>query len=93
MRFDEPRVTVTPNGIGFLGLLALLFIALRLTGVIQWSWFWVLAPIWGPVAFGLVVVITLAVAFGGAMLLGGMIPRRRASRPIPPRPFLPMLKD
>lgn len=37
-------------GVGFWGLLGLLFIALKLMGHIDWSWWWVLAPIWGPVA-------------------------------------------
>lgn len=41
------------GGIGFLGLLTVLFIALKLTGVIDWSWFWVLAPFWGPFAAAL----------------------------------------
>ena len=36
------------SGIGFGGLLAILFIALKLTGVITWSWWWVLSPIWIP---------------------------------------------
>jgi uncharacterized protein (DUF983 family) len=34
------------GGIGFVGLLAIVFIVLKLTGVIDWSWVWVLAPIW-----------------------------------------------
>ena len=34
------------TGIGFTGLLQLLFIALKLVGVIDWSWLWVLSPIW-----------------------------------------------
>ena len=34
------------GGVGFVGLLAILFIALKLTGHIQWSWLWVLSPIW-----------------------------------------------
>ena len=34
------------TGIGFTGLLQLLFIALKLVGVIDWSWLWVLAPTW-----------------------------------------------
>lgn len=38
-----------PN-IGFLGVLTLIFITLKLTGHIDWSWWWVLAPIWIPVA-------------------------------------------
>lgn len=34
------------NGIGFLGLLTILFIGLKLGNVISWSWWWVLSPIW-----------------------------------------------
>lgn len=34
------------GGIGFVGLLTLVFITLKLTGYIQWSWWWVLSPIW-----------------------------------------------
>jgi hypothetical protein len=34
------------GGIGFAGLLTIVFIALKLTGVIAWSWLWVLSPIW-----------------------------------------------
>ena len=37
------------NGVGFFGLLTLLFIGLKLTGKIIWSWLWVLAPLWIPV--------------------------------------------
>ena len=33
-------------GIGFVGLLTILFIALKLLGKIAWSWWWVLSPIW-----------------------------------------------
>lgn len=40
----------------FLPALALLFIGLKLTGHITWSWWWVLAPIWAPFAFGLLVL-------------------------------------
>ena len=38
------------GGIGFTGLLAVAFIVLKLTGAISWSWWWVLAPLWLPVA-------------------------------------------
>ena len=34
------------GGIGFVGLLTILFIALKLTGYIDWSWWWVLSPLW-----------------------------------------------
>lgn len=49
-----------PNcNIGFTGLLSLLFIALKLTGVIGWPWLWVLSPIW--ITFGLVGAIFVVV--------------------------------
>jgi hypothetical protein len=35
----------TSGGVGFCGLLTILFIALKLGGVIGWSWFWVLSPV------------------------------------------------
>lgn len=34
------------GGIGFVGLLTILFIGLKLTNYINWSWWWVLSPIW-----------------------------------------------
>ena len=49
------------GGIGFVGLLQIAFIVLRLCGVIKWSWLWVLSPIWISVAL-LALIITLAVA-------------------------------
>lgn len=48
------------GGIGFFGLLAILFIGLKLGNVIDWSWWWVLAPLWGPfVAVFVAVAVTL----------------------------------
>jgi len=41
----------TNDGIGFFGLLAIVFITLKLLGTIDWPWIWVLAPIWGPFIF------------------------------------------
>lgn len=48
---------------GFAGLLTVLFIALKLTGVIAWSWWWVLAPVWigALIALTLIVLILLMV--------------------------------
>lgn len=34
------------GGIGFAGLLTIVFIILKLCGVIAWSWWWVLSPLW-----------------------------------------------
>jgi fatty acid desaturase len=51
------------GGIGFAGLLAILFIALKLTGFITWSWLWVLSPLWLPIAVvGLVILVGLIFA-------------------------------
>lgn len=46
----EPKkeIIVRSNGVGFFGLLAIVFITLKLTGYITWSWLWVLAPLWIP---------------------------------------------
>ncbi|UPI11963.1 hypothetical protein [Bacillus phage SBSphiJ1] len=67
-------------GGGFFSALALLFIALKLTGFISWSWLWVTAPIWGPVVlFGggfLVVTLVLAVIAGIGALVYKLVDRR-----------------
>ncbi len=52
------------EGIGFFGLLGILFIGLKLGNVIDWSWWYVLMPIYGPLAVGLVIVSVLY-AFAG----------------------------
>ena len=43
------------GGIGFVGLLTILFIGLKLSGHIQWSWLWVLSPMWISVGFALLI--------------------------------------
>lgn len=45
------EVTVTNNSLGLAGALTVLFVALKLTGHIGWSWWWVFAPVWMSVAF------------------------------------------
>ena len=47
------------GGIGFFGLLAIVFITLKLTGYITWSWWWVLSPLWGPAAVVLVIFLII----------------------------------
>lgn len=49
------------GGIGFCGLLTIAFIVLKLTGVISWSWLWVLAPIWIPAAIVLAVLLVVLI--------------------------------
>jgi len=53
------------GGIGFFGLLTIVFIVLRLTGFIDWSWLWVLAPLWMPIALVLaIVIVVFTIALG-----------------------------
>ena len=47
------------GGIGFFGLLAIVFIVLKLLGIIQWSWVWVLSPIWIPLIIVIIILIIL----------------------------------
>lgn len=51
------------NGISFSGALTIVFIVLKLVGTIDWSWGWVLSPIWIPLAliggFGIIVFIAI----------------------------------
>jgi hypothetical protein len=50
-------------GPGFLGILGLIFITLKLTDYIDWSWWWVLAPIWIPFAFVAVAFVIIGIAW------------------------------
>lgn len=49
----------------FMSLLLLLFIALKLTDYIDWSWGWVLSPFWIPLSIGIVgaIIYFVALAF------------------------------
>jgi hypothetical protein len=61
MTDKKVSVQVGPN---FLGLLTIVFITLKLTGYINWSWWWVLAPMWGGFALALaIIILTLVIAF------------------------------
>lgn len=47
----------TSGGIGFCGALTIVFIILKLLGKINWSWVWVLSPLWIPIAAIILVLI------------------------------------
>lgn len=51
----------TNKGIGFLGLLAIAFIVLKLVGVISWSWLWVLSPLWIPIVIALLGIMVFVI--------------------------------
>ena len=59
MEDKKKEIKLSPNPLTFWDGLALLFIALKLCGVIDWEWKWVLAPIWGYITFLGVISILL----------------------------------
>ena len=58
---ETVKVNVTTWPI--LGLLGLIFITLKLTGVITWSWVWVLAPFWIPFVLLIVILIVAVIVW------------------------------
>jgi hypothetical protein len=52
------------GGIGFTGLLTVAFIVLKLTHFIDWSWWWVLSPLWIGAALALVFIAVVLVIAG-----------------------------
>lgn len=51
------ETNTSSGGVGFCGLLTVAFIVLRLTGYIDWDWWWVLAPLWVPMLILFVVFV------------------------------------
>lgn len=82
--YDESKVMATQQtvvrssgGVGFFGLLTVAFIVLKLTGVIAWSWLWVLSPIWIPWAVFLFCGLIVMVVIGIIGIFEGMDKRKR----------------
>lgn len=71
----------TVSGFGFGGWLALIFITLKLCKVIAWSWLWVLAPIWIPIAV-MIAVMAGMFAFSGLLFLVAWVIERSQKRSI-----------
>jgi hypothetical protein len=58
--------TSKSGGIGFAGLLTIVFITLKLIGKITWSWVWVLSPLW--ISAGIFIAIILVILVVGIVL-------------------------
>ena len=56
------KETSANTGLGFAGALTILFIGLKLGGVIQWSWLWVLSPIWITAIFAVFMILIVLIA-------------------------------
>lgn len=59
---NDNKTIVTKSGIGFMDLLLLTNIILKLCGVITWSWWVVLWPLWGGIALILIIFIIIFIA-------------------------------
>ncbi len=51
--------STTRGGINFLEAIGIVFITLRLCGLIDWPWVWVLAPIWGGILLGVLAILVV----------------------------------
>ena len=56
--------TTSSGGIVLAGVLTIVFIVLKLIGVINWSWLWALSPIWISILVGLVFAAIAIIALG-----------------------------
>lgn len=71
------RNAVAGGSLGFGSVLTIVFVILKLTKTIDWSWWWVLAPTWIPIAFTLLIVISIISFYAvGTALRRRDIPRR-----------------
>lgn len=57
------------GGVGILGLLGVLFVGLKLAGIITWSWWYVTLPFWGGAAL---VLGILLIVFIGALIVAAV---------------------
>lgn len=51
----------TSKGAGFCDILLIAFIVLKLCHVIDWSWWWVLAPFWIPLLIAIIAIIIIII--------------------------------
>lgn len=52
------------GGIGFTGLLTIVFIVLKLLGKIDWSWLWVLSPLWLSAVLVVLIIVIIFLVIG-----------------------------
>lgn len=65
--------TVYSGGMSGTTLLGILFVGLKLTGHIDWSWWWVTLPFWGPAAIVLAVLAVIGVAVLAALVFAWVV--------------------
>jgi hypothetical protein len=56
------------GGVGVAGVLLILFVTLKIIGLIAWPWIWVLAPLWIPIAIVLALLIVVGLFAASAWI-------------------------
>jgi len=60
---SENNNSSSSSSVSILGLLGVAFVVLKLCGVINWSWWWVTLPFWGPLAILAAILLVAGVIF------------------------------
>ena len=60
----------TGGGLGLSSILFIIFLILKLTNTITWSWWWVTSPLWIPILFGVIILCIL-------IIIGGLLHERK----------------
>ena len=74
---EKDKTTIQFGGTSFPGLLFLVFLTLKLTNVINWSWWWVTAPLWIPAATVVGIAVLIASIAVLVFMISMMIPTRK----------------
>lgn len=77
MSDNVQKVVVTKQGISFFGILFIVLLLLKVgvveTAVIGWSWWWITAPLWGPAALTIGILIMIVVVIALVFVVGLII--------------------
>ena len=57
------KKSIQVKSVDFCNMLTILFIGLKLANIINWAWYWVLAPIWIPFVFVILTSVIISVIF------------------------------
>jgi hypothetical protein len=72
--------STSSSGIGVAGLLGVAFVVLKLTGVINWSWWYVTMPFWGGLVIALIILAVIGIGYICVHFREKQLRKRRISR-------------
>ncbi len=78
---DDKKVVVSRQGVGFFGILFIVLLILKVgvgeTAVVEWSWWLITAPLWGPLALALSILAVILIALLVIFLVTVVVDRCR----------------